>query len=152
MADRLASPRPGGHLLRDLGLVVVLLEFCTEQRARHGGLAAEVMRGEIAARCGLTVDRVDDCNHALEQAGVLRIARRRAHNGGRYLPSVYAISEAPSAALQGGETVLPRRRIGTRKAAIPPPGDSATISSVSPPSIARAKKRRRRDRKRPSLR
>ena len=39
MADHLAAPRPGGHLLRDLGLVVILLEFCAEQREQHGGLA-----------------------------------------------------------------------------------------------------------------
>ncbi|MGH2883319.1 MAG: hypothetical protein ACRDPA_11580 [Solirubrobacteraceae bacterium] len=72
-ADQLATPRPGGHLLRDLGLIVVLLEFCVEQRLAHGGLAAEVMRSDIAARSGLGVDRVDDCNHALERAGLLHI-------------------------------------------------------------------------------
>ncbi len=31
MADRLAAPRDGGHLLRDLGLIIVLLEFCVRQ-------------------------------------------------------------------------------------------------------------------------
>jgi len=76
MADHLAAPRPGGHLLRDLGLVVVLLEFCAEQRTRHAGLAAEVTRADIAARAGLTVDRVDDSNHALERTGLLEITRR----------------------------------------------------------------------------
>jgi len=117
MADHLGGPRPGGHFLRDLGLVVVLLEFCAEQRAQHGGLAAEVMRGDIAARSGLTVDRVDDCNRALEQAGVLEVVRRRAPNGGRHLPSVYTVSEASIASNQGGETVLAGRRNGTRGAA-----------------------------------
>ena len=39
MAKHLASERPGGCLLRDLGLVVVLLELCCEQRAEHGGLS-----------------------------------------------------------------------------------------------------------------
>jgi transposase len=32
MADRLATPRDGGHLLRNLGLIVVLLDSCV----RHG--------------------------------------------------------------------------------------------------------------------
>ena len=103
MADHLAAARDGGHLLRDLGLVVVLLEFCAEQRASHGGLAAEVTRSDIASRSGLTVDRVDDCNRALEWAGLLRIERRRAANGGRNLPSVYIVREAPVAAEQGGD-------------------------------------------------
>jgi hypothetical protein len=160
MADHLAAPRPAGHLLRDLGLVVVLLEFCAEQRHEHGGLAAEVMRADIAARSGLTVDRVDDCNHALERAGILEITRRRADNGGRYLPSFYTIAEAPSAPLQGGglepgtrqngtamaagrylqggESVLPTWQNGTGKAedGYSQRGDSATAGTASPPSIA----------------
>ena len=41
MAKSPRSRRPGGRLLRDLGLVVVLLELCCEQRAEHGGLRAE---------------------------------------------------------------------------------------------------------------
>ena len=54
MADHLAARRDGGHLLRDLGLIVVLLELCAEQRAERGGLSAEVTRSEIATRAGLT--------------------------------------------------------------------------------------------------
>ena len=162
MADHLATPRDQGHLLRDLGLVVVLLEFCIEQRHEHGGLAAEVMRADIAARSGLTVDRVDDCNHALEHAGILAITRRRADNGGRYLPSLYTIAEAPRTPpqggemkpatrqngthmaagryLQGGEPVLPNRQNGTGKAEpeYPQGGDSATTGTESPPTTTRA--------------
>ena len=162
MADHLGAARDGGHLLRDLGLVVVLLEFCAEQRASHGGLAAEVTRSDIASRSGLTVDRVDDCNRALEWAGLLRIERRRAANGGRHLPSVYIVQEAPVAAEQGGDLKPETRQNGTGRAAdgyrqggVPVPtrrqdgtgraeeryrqgGDSATVRTASPPSIARA--------------
>ena len=112
MAHLLAGERPGGHLLRDLGLIVVLLEFCAEQRAQLGGLRAEVTRSDIAARSGLTVDRVDDCNQLLEQAGVLEIDRRRAANGGRHLASLYTIIEA-SDAHQGGEPKPAGRQNGT---------------------------------------
>ena len=160
-ADQLATPRPGGHLLRDLGLIVVLLEFCVEQRSAHGGLAAEVMRSDIASRSGLGVDRVDDCNHALERARLLHIERRRGANGGPYLPSVYTVREAPSAATQGGITEPPARQNGTEKAAngyrhggtpvparppngtrkaadrYPDGGDSATLSTLAPPSTTR---------------
>lgn len=117
MADHLAAPRDGGHLLRDLGQVVVLLEFCTEQRAQHGGLAAEVTRADIAEYTGLAVDRVDDCDRVLERCGLLQIERRRAPNGGRNLPSVYTICEAPTGPDQRGETVLAGRRNGTDRAA-----------------------------------
>jgi hypothetical protein len=158
MADHLAAPRPGGHLLRDLGLVVIFLEFCAEQREQHGGLTAEVMRSDVATRSGLTIDRVDDCNRALEQAGLLEIVRRRASNGGRHLPSVYTIREAPTPAIQGGALELTTRRNGTGRAAHGYPqggatvpaaprngtsraedeyrqgGESATPSTVSPPS------------------
>ena len=164
MADHLAASRPSGHLLRDLGQVVVLLEFCGEQRAQHGGLAAEVMRGDIADRSGLGVDRVDDCNRVLENCGLLQIERRRASNGGRYLPSVYMVREAPDAAEQGGETVPPTRRNGTVKAAdgyrqggvvVPASpqngtgeaadrywdsGETATPSTIPPPSNTRGGK------------
>jgi hypothetical protein len=116
MADRLAQDRPGGHLLRDLGLVVVLLEFCGQQRDQHGGLRAEVMRGDIAERTGLTVDRVDDCNRVLEHAGVLEINRRRAANGGRNLPSMYTIIEAGPPEIQGGVSETTAQRNGTARA------------------------------------
>jgi hypothetical protein len=95
MAEHLASERTGGRLLRDLGLVVVLLELCCEQRAEHGGLSAMSTRGVIAERAGLTLDRVDGCNKILERAGVLSIERRRVANGGRHLPSTYTLREAP---------------------------------------------------------
>ena len=162
MADHLAAPRRGGHLLRDLGLVVIFLEFCAEQREQHGGLTAEVMRSDVATRSGLTIDRVDDCNRALEQAGLLEIARRRASNGGRHLPSVYTIREAPTPAIQGGAVELTTRRNGTSRAAHGYPqggtrvpaapqngtrraedeyragGESASPSTVSPPSSTHA--------------
>ena len=103
MANEIARPRPGGHVLRDLGLVTILLEFCAEQRDHHGGLRAEIARGDIAARAGLTVDRVDDCNRILERCGILEISRRRSERGGRNLANVYAIHEAPSREIEGGE-------------------------------------------------
>ncbi len=115
MAEHLATERPSGHLLRDLGLVVVLLELCSEQRAEHGGLAAETTRVAIAERAGLTVDRLDDCNQILEHAGLLSIERRRAANGGRHLPSTYTLHEAPT--VQGGQRVLAGRQTGTGRAA-----------------------------------
>jgi hypothetical protein len=169
MADHLARPRSEGHLLRDLGLVVVLLEFCAAQRDERGGLSAEVMRGDIAEQSGLTIDRVDDCNRVLEQAGLLDITRRRAANGGRHLPSLYTIHEAPTLALQRGETELaapangsgspveeyyqggapvpPGRTNGTGSAAsrYRQSGDTATASTASPPSNARASLRAEED-------
>ena len=103
MADRLATPRPGGHQLRELGLLIILLEFCAAQRESQDGVTAEVTRGEIADQAGLTVDRVDQCNHHLQDAGVLTITRRRSSNGGRHLASLYTIHEAPAAMEQGRE-------------------------------------------------
>lgn len=85
MADRLATKRSHGHLLRDLGLVIVLLEFCVAQRDALAGLQAEVLRSDIARQAGLAVDRVDDCNRVQQAAGVLTITRRRPRNGGRHL-------------------------------------------------------------------
>jgi hypothetical protein len=141
---------------------VVLLEFCAAQREERGGLSAEVMRGDIAERSGLTIDRVDDCNRVLEQAGLLEIARRRAANGGRHLPSLYTIHEAPTGAFQRGETELTARANGSGSpveeyyqggALVPPArvngtgsaasryrqrGDTAMTDTASPPSNARA--------------
>jgi hypothetical protein len=116
MAHQLASPREQGRFLRDLGLIVVLLEFCVAQRHESGGLAAHVTRAELAAHAGLTVDRLDDCNRILQQAGVLTITRRRPANGGRNLPSLYEIHEAPVSRRQGGEASPPARRNGTGRA------------------------------------
>ncbi len=53
-------------------------------------------RADIAEQPGLAVDRVDDCNRVIERCGLLEIERRRPANGGRYLPSVYAVREAPN--------------------------------------------------------
>jgi hypothetical protein len=162
MAHLLAGERPGGHLLRDLGLIVILLEFCAEQRKQLGGLRAEVTRSDIAARSGLTVDRVDDCNHLLEQAGVLEIHRRRAANGGRHLASLYTIIEASDAHQgggpkpagrqngtrspedgyrQGGAAVLPAPPNGTGRAEDrnPQGGDSATAGTRTPVSYTGAR-------------
>jgi len=116
MANELARPRPGGHVLRDLGLVTILLEFCAEQREHQGGLRAEITRGDIAARAGLTVDRVDDCNRILERCGILEISRRRSETGGRNLANVYAIREAPRPELEGGEPGLAGRTNRTDRA------------------------------------
>ncbi|MGO9975800.1 MAG: hypothetical protein ACLP01_23950 [Solirubrobacteraceae bacterium] len=117
MAEHLASDRAGGHLLRDLGLVVVLLELCCEQRAEHGGLSAETTRAAIADRAGLTADRLDHCNQILERAGVVSIERHRAPNGGRHLPSTYTVHEAPQSAIQDGNPGLAGRRNRTGRAA-----------------------------------
>ncbi len=116
MAHEIARPRAGGHVLRDLGLVTILLEFCAEQREQRGGLRAEITRGDIAARAGLTVDRVDDCNRILEHCGVLEISRQRNERGGRNLANVYAIHEAPSREIQGGEPGLAGRKNRTDRA------------------------------------
>ena len=116
MANEIARPRRGGHVLRDLGLVTILLEFCAGQREHHGGLRAEITRGDIAARAGLTVDRVDDCNRILEQCGILGIARRRSERGGRNLANVYEIHEAPSRGIEGGEPGPAGRKTGTGRA------------------------------------
>ena len=95
MVEQIATPRAGGHLLCDLGLIVVLLELCASQRAELGGLSAQATRGEIAARAGISVDRLDDRIRLLEDAGILSVERRRRANGGRHLPSSYTIHEAP---------------------------------------------------------
>ena len=92
-AERLAERRQGGHFLRDLGLVVTLLELCVEQRRQHGGLRAEVRRAELVELTGLAVRQLDHCHGVLEDAGVLQICRRRLANGGRHLPSIYTIIE-----------------------------------------------------------
>ncbi|MGO9789993.1 MAG: hypothetical protein ACLP8S_11020, partial [Solirubrobacteraceae bacterium] len=140
MAEHLASARAGGRLLRDLGLVVVLLELCCEQRAEHGGLSAATTRGAIAERAGLTLDRVDGCNKILERAGVLSIERRRVANGGRHLPSTYTLHEAPSA-LDGGISGLAGPQAGTGRAADQDwqGGFSATVGPGLRPSIARTR-------------
>jgi hypothetical protein len=117
MADRLAATRPGGHYLRELGLVIVLLEFCVFQREARHGLSAEISRAEIAQQAGLTTDRVDQCNRLLEAAGVLTITRRRPASGGRNLTSVYTIHEAPAPISQGRETEPPGPQTGTDRAA-----------------------------------
>ena len=115
MADRLAAPRDGGHLLRDLGLIVVLLEFCARQGPEGTWTQAQVTRSQIAEHSGLHVDRIDDCHHILEAAGLLTIERRRPTNGGRNLPSIYTIHEAPLS--QGGETELAASGNETSRAA-----------------------------------
>jgi hypothetical protein len=115
MADRLAAPRDGGHLLRDLGLIVVLLEFCVRQGPEGTWTQAQVTRSQIAEHSGLHVDRVDDCHRILEAAGLLTIERRRPTNGGRNLPSIYTIHEAPLS--QGGETELAASGNETSRAA-----------------------------------
>jgi hypothetical protein len=138
MADHLVRDRPGGHLLRDLGLVVVLLELCGEQRAEHGGLSAETTRGAIAERAGLMVDCLDDCNQILEHAGLLRIERRRAANGGRNLASTYTLNEVPTIS-QSGERVTagPQTSTGRAEDEYRQGGISATFGTGSPPSNAR---------------
>jgi len=115
IADQLVAPRDGGHLLRDLGLIVVLLEFCVRQGPEGTWTQAQVTRSQIAEHSGLHVDRVDDCHHILEAAGLLTIERRRPTNGGRNLPSIYTIHEAPLT--QRGETELAASGNETSRAA-----------------------------------
>ena len=62
--------------------------------ARRAGRGGDPRR--LAEQTGLAVDRVDDCNRVLERCGLLEIERHRTANGGRYLPSVYAVREAPN--------------------------------------------------------
>jgi len=116
MADRLAAPRAGGHLLRELGLVIALLEFCIAQREQLHGTSAAVTRPEIARQAGLTIDRVDQCNRLLQAAGLLTITRRRPLNGGRNLASLYLIHEAPLPSDQEGETELAGPQTETTRA------------------------------------
>ncbi len=71
----------------------------------------------VAARAGLTVDRLDDRHRSLERAGVLHVQRRRAANGGRHLPSTYTIREAPRPqADQPGPPAPPAPHNGTVRA------------------------------------
>jgi len=107
--------------LRNLGMLVLYLELCNEQRAEFGGDRARLVRADLAARAGITVESLDDCNRALEAAGVLIVERGRGANGGRYLPSLYTVLEPGQATAQGqltqGENPgLARRRFGTAKA------------------------------------
>lgn len=115
MADHLAARREGGHLLRDLGVIVVLLELCAEQRAERGGLSAEITRNEIATRAGLSVDRIDDRIRALERADVVRVDRHRAPSGGRNLASTSTLFEAPAA--HGDQPASAGPRTSTERAA-----------------------------------
>ena len=108
MVEQVALPRVGGHLLCELGVIVVLLELCASQRAELGGLSARATRGEIAARAGISVDRLDDRIQLLEHAGVLSVERRRRANGGRHLPSAYTIHEAPPTRLGGVPASAPQ--------------------------------------------
>lgn len=78
--------------LADLGLLLVLLEFCDEQKAEHGGHLAHVSRAQLARRSGYSRDRLDDRVRRLEDAGVLIVTRRRREHAG-HLPSVYEIIE-----------------------------------------------------------
>jgi hypothetical protein len=119
MAGRLAEARGDGHPLRDLGAVITLLELCAEQRGDRGGLAAEVVRVDLAERAGLSIDALDRCNRALEAAGVLQIERRRAGSGGRHLPSVYTIIEPASGVAAEQDWVAAFQDRGGRK---PGPG------------------------------
>jgi len=145
MAERLAQPRGDGHLLRDLGAVITLLELCAEQRGDRGGLAAEVGRADLAERAGLSIDALDRCNHALEAAGVLQIERRRAGSGGRHLPSVYTIVEPATgvAAEQdwGGRISgpgWPQNRTGVAARQDSRSQDAATVGPETRPSNAHA--------------
>ena len=92
MAQRLAA-QTKIKLLPALGLLVVLLEFCDEQREEHGGQLAETTRAKVAARVGCAVDTLDTWANALQAAGVLTITRRR-ETGGPNLPNLWEITEA----------------------------------------------------------
>ena len=145
MAEQLACDRADGHLLRDLGAVIVLLDLCAQQRDRLGGLQAEVMRADLAACAGLSVDSLDRCNRALERAGVLRVDRRREGPGGRHLPSVYTVVEAaPGVAAKherGGRKTgegWPQTRRGVAANEEWPYRNAATPATEMRPSNARA--------------
>jgi len=135
MAEHVALPRLGGHRLCDLGVIVVLLELCASQRAELGGLSAQVTRGEIAARAGISVDRLDDRIQLLEHASVLSVERRRRPNGGRHLPSAYTIHEAPPAR---SSSIAAAPRSGTGRAADRYPQGRASVPAARRTSTSRA--------------
>jgi hypothetical protein len=144
MAERLTEARGDGHPLRDLGAVITLLEVCAEQRGDRGGLAAEVVRADLAELAGLSIDTLDRCNSALEAAGVLQIERRRQGPGGRHLPSVYTIVEPANgvAAEQdcGGRISgpgWPQIRTGVAAFQDSRSQDAATVGPETRPSNAR---------------
>lgn len=127
--------------LRNLGMLVLYLELCNEQRAEFGGDRARLMRAYLAARAGITVESLDDCNRALEAAGVLIVERSRGANGGRYLPSLYTILEpgqatAPGRSPQGENPGLARRKVGTAKAERE--DSAARLSALSGPERSRS--------------
>jgi hypothetical protein len=107
--------------LRNLGMLVLYLELCNAQRAEFGGGRGRLVRADLAARAGITVESLDDCNKALEAAGLLIVQRGRGASGGRYLPSLYTVVEPGQAMARGqlpqGESPgLARRKVGTAKA------------------------------------
>ena len=101
MAEALAR-EPDVRLLSALGLLVVLLEFCDDQRDLHGGQIAETTRADIARRLGCGTDTLDGWVKALERANVLTVTRRRGP-GGANLPNLWEISETNDQAATHGE-------------------------------------------------
>ena len=93
MAERVCNT-PGAQPLPTLGLFISLLEFCEQQRDEHGGRRAEVTRGDIARRVGLSADRVDNRLTTLEASQVLPVTRRRATRGPA--PPACATSSSPT--------------------------------------------------------
>ena len=95
MAEHLAA-QSEVRSLSALGLLVVLLEFCDEQREAHGGLVAETTRADIARRLGCSSDSLDTWVKALERVGVLTVTRRRGA-GGAHLPNLWELKELADA-------------------------------------------------------
>jgi hypothetical protein len=105
MADQLVAQtevRP----LAALGLLVVLLEFCDQQREIHGGLVAETTRAEISRRPGCSSDSLDTWVKALESVAVLKVTRRRAL-GGAHLPNLWELSERADRPIQQTRSAWP---------------------------------------------
>jgi len=98
MADHLGR-QTAIRLLPALGLLVVLLEFCDEQRESHGGMVAETTRTQIARRLGCSTDSLDAWAKALQGAGVLTVTRRQGE-GGANLPNLWEICEVANAGVQ----------------------------------------------------
>jgi hypothetical protein len=130
--------------LRNLGMLVLYLELCNEQRAEFGGDRARLVRVDLAARAGITVESLDDCNRALEAPGVLIVERSRGASGGRYLPSLYTVLEpgqgtAQRRLPQGENPGLAWRKVGTAKAE--GEDSAARLSALSGPERSRSNAR-----------
>ena len=114
MADRLAAPRDGGHLLRDLGLIVVLLEFWFGRvRKGRGRRRRRPARKSLSTPVSTSIASTNPTTSSKRPVG--SSSNGDYDNGGRNLPSIYTIHEAPLS--QGGETELAASGNETSRAA-----------------------------------